>query len=193
MKGASRLDAIIAALVGVLALVVSAYTAWVQKQQVRAQVLPILEYGTGNVPIRYVVANKGVGPALVRHVVVRIDGEPVHDWNEAMTKFAWPGKHNYWQSNLGDHVLAPGGEIEFFRPTSDEGKELRPSDGELGKRAARTLSRRRRDLLLLDARRLLDAELSRAAGGRAHDRDPRLSGAVGDHVRTGRYGYLASR
>jgi hypothetical protein len=36
MKSASRLDAVVATLVGVLALGVSGYTAHIQKQQVRA-------------------------------------------------------------------------------------------------------------------------------------------------------------
>ena len=135
MKAASRLDAIVAALVGVLALGVSAYTAYIQKQQVRAQVLPLLQYGTGNAPIRFAVENKGVGPAIVRHVIVRLDGKPIRDWEEAMRLFGWPGKHNYSESNLGGHVLSPGEALEIFKPLTDEGGEIRRQDGELGARA----------------------------------------------------------
>src|ERR1043165_8879381 len=77
-----RYETIIATLVGVSALFVSAYTAYVQRQQVRAAVWPILEYSTSNDPkIRFTLDNKGVGPAIVRHVVVRVDGEPVRNWN----------------------------------------------------------------------------------------------------------------
>jgi hypothetical protein len=47
---ASRYDAIVATLVGIFALCISAYTAYVQRQQVRAQVYPILELGTANMP-----------------------------------------------------------------------------------------------------------------------------------------------
>lgn len=47
---ARRYETIIATLVGVCALAVSAYTAYIQKQQVRAQVLPSLEYSTSNEP-----------------------------------------------------------------------------------------------------------------------------------------------
>src|SRR5207249_10979872 len=43
-RGASRYDAVIATLVGFLALCVSGYTAYMQRQQVRAAVWPILEF-----------------------------------------------------------------------------------------------------------------------------------------------------
>ena len=41
-RGASRYDAVIATLVGLCALCVSGYTAYMQRQQVRAAVWPIL-------------------------------------------------------------------------------------------------------------------------------------------------------
>ena len=60
-----------ATFIGVLALIVSAYTAYMQRQQVRAQVLPILQFGTSNAPqLDVELDNKGVGPALIKHVVV---------------------------------------------------------------------------------------------------------------------------
>jgi len=50
MRRASRYDAVIATLVGFCALCVSAYTAYVQRQQVRAAVWPILEFDSSNAP-----------------------------------------------------------------------------------------------------------------------------------------------
>ena len=58
-RRASRYDAIIATLVGLCALCVSAYTAYVQRQQVRAAVWPILEFDSSNAPIHFTLANKG--------------------------------------------------------------------------------------------------------------------------------------
>ena len=76
MKGASRLDAIVATFVGVLALGVSGYTAYIQRQQVRAQVWPYLEVGYSNVPtLRMTLVNKGAGPAIVKNVIIRVDGD----------------------------------------------------------------------------------------------------------------------
>jgi hypothetical protein len=53
MRGASRYDAIVATLVGFLALCASGYTAYMQRQQVRAAVSPILEFDSSNGPIRF--------------------------------------------------------------------------------------------------------------------------------------------
>jgi hypothetical protein len=70
-RGASRYDAVIATFVGLCALCVSGYTAYVQRQQVRAAVWPILDFGSGNAPdIHFTLANKGVGPAIIRNVIV---------------------------------------------------------------------------------------------------------------------------
>src|SRR5437762_14392329 len=84
-RGASRYDAVIATFVGLCALCVSGYTAYVQRQQVRAAVWPILEFGSSNAPdIHFSLANKGVGPAIIRHVIVKVDGRPVRNWKEAL-------------------------------------------------------------------------------------------------------------
>ncbi len=78
------------------ALFVSAYTAYMQRQQVRAAVWPILEFDTSNGPmIRFTVDNKGVGPAIIRHVAVKVDGQPVRDWNEALDKLVGPGNISF--------------------------------------------------------------------------------------------------
>jgi len=60
-RAASRYEAVIATLVGLLAVSVAAYTAYMQRQQVRATVRPILEFGSDNGPIQFTLANKGRG------------------------------------------------------------------------------------------------------------------------------------
>ena len=57
-RGASRYDAIIATFVGLCALCVSGYTAYMQRQQVRAAVWPILQFGSSNGPIQFTLDNK---------------------------------------------------------------------------------------------------------------------------------------
>ena len=100
-RRASRYDAIIATLVGLCALCVSAYTAHVQRQQVRAAVWPILEFDTSNAPdIHFTLANKGVGPAIIRHVIVRVDGQPVRNWKEALGRILGPGEHLLSESDM---------------------------------------------------------------------------------------------
>ncbi len=91
-RGASRYDAVIATLVGVCALGVSGYTAYMQRQQVRAAVWPILEFDSSNQPdIHFTLSNKGVGPAIIRHVIVTVDGQPVINWDEALRKLSGRG------------------------------------------------------------------------------------------------------
>lgn len=71
----------IAALIGLLALIVSAYTAYVERQQVRAQVWPYLLMGSNDLDQSLDVFNKGVGPAIVRSVEIQVDGRPQRDWD----------------------------------------------------------------------------------------------------------------
>jgi len=49
-RDTSRSDALIATFVGVCALLVSGYIAYMQRQQVRAAAWPILEFDTSNAP-----------------------------------------------------------------------------------------------------------------------------------------------
>jgi hypothetical protein len=124
-RRASRYDAIIATLVGLCALCVSAYTAYVQRQQVRAAVWPILEFDSGNAPaIHYTVANKGVGPAIIRNVIVMVDGQPVRNWKEALEKILGPGEHLGSESDMSGHVLAAGESRTVFTPHDAENNPL---------------------------------------------------------------------
>ena len=116
-RGASRYDAIIATFVGFLALCVSGYTAYMQRQQVRAAVWPILEFDSSNAPdIHFTLANKGVGPAIIRHVIVKVDDQPVKNWREAMEKLLGPGEHLVSESDMNGRVLAPNESMTVVTP-----------------------------------------------------------------------------
>ena len=116
-RGASRYDAVIATLVGVCALCVSGYTAYVQRQQVRAAVWPILEFYSSNAPdIHFTLANKGVGPAIIRNVIVKVDGQPVKNWYEVLDKLVGPGQHPGFESDMSGRVFAAGETTTVFTP-----------------------------------------------------------------------------
>jgi hypothetical protein len=124
-SSATRYDAIIATLVGVCALCVSGYTAYMQRQQVRATVWPILEFSSSNEPnIRLNLENKGVGPAIIRHVVVTVDGQPVRNWDEAMQKMLGPGQHYFSESTMSRHVLSAGESMNILVPHDANGAPL---------------------------------------------------------------------
>jgi hypothetical protein len=135
---ATRYETIIATLVGVSALFVSGYTAHVQRQQVRAAVWPILEFNTSNEPmIKFTLDNKGVGPAIIRHVVVTVDGQPVRNWQEAIEKLLGPdplllGVHDHYkfsESTMSGHVLAANQSIDIMVPHDDNGGPLDSAHG----------------------------------------------------------------
>src|SRR5438552_12670449 len=115
----SRYETIIATLVGLCALCVSAYTAYVQRQQVRAAVWPILEFDSGNGPIHFILANKGVGPAIIRHVIVKVDDQPVKNWAEVLEKILGPGYHPGEESDMSGRVFSAGESTNVFTPHDD--------------------------------------------------------------------------
>jgi hypothetical protein len=116
--------AVIATLVGLCALCVSAYTAYVQRQQVRAAVWPILEFDSSNAPIHFILANKGVGPAIIRHVIVKVDGQPVRNWKEALGRILGPGEHLGSESDMSGRVFAAGESLTVFTPRDPENNPL---------------------------------------------------------------------
>jgi hypothetical protein len=125
-RRASRYDAVIATLVGFCALCVSAYTAYVQRQQVRAAVWPILEFDSSNAPdIHYTLANKGVGPAIIRQVIVMVDGQPVRNWKEALEKMLGPGEHLFSESDMSFHTIAAGESRTVFTAHDPENNPIK--------------------------------------------------------------------
>jgi hypothetical protein len=106
-------------------LAVSGYTAYVQRQQVRAVVWPILEYSTSNEPfLRLSLANKGVGPALIRRVVLKVDGRPVANWQDALQKLFGGRHYRFSFSTLNSRVLSAGESIDILVPRDAEDRPL---------------------------------------------------------------------
>jgi hypothetical protein len=111
-RATTRYETVIATLIGCVAVCVAGYTAYMQRQQVRAVVWPILQFDSSNAPdIHFTLANKGVGPALIRNVIVKVDNQPVKNWDEAMKKLLGPGEHLFSESDMNGYVLAPNESI----------------------------------------------------------------------------------
>ena len=98
---------IIASLVGLLALLVSGYTAWIQRQQVRAEVWPHVWMAYQDLEHRLTVFNKGVGPAIVHGVRLTVDGKAQPDWEHAFAALGM-SMGDYGHSTLAGTVLSPG-------------------------------------------------------------------------------------
>jgi hypothetical protein len=100
--------AIVASLIGFLALVVSGYTAYVQRQQVRAQVWPYLILSNYDTDRSLNVFNKGVGPAILRTARVRVDGKPQADWDHVLDALGVAKPREHYISTIHATVLSPG-------------------------------------------------------------------------------------
>jgi len=113
--------AVIAALVGLLALCVSGYTAWLQRQQVRAQVWPYIETGISTSKHNLTLVNKGVGPALIRSVQIYVDGKPQHDWDAVYAALGLKYDRRPPYSTVNSIVISAGERIDqvTFRTVED--------------------------------------------------------------------------
>jgi hypothetical protein len=117
--------AIIASLIGLLALAVAGYTAYVQRQQVRASVWPYLQLGESdflpgdNATTSHggllAVLNKGVGPATVRSVQVWVDGKPQPDWRHVFKALGYRDAPGYIRSSVNHTVLSPGEHLDVLK------------------------------------------------------------------------------
>ena len=125
MSASGRYEAAVATGIAVLAVAVSAYTAYVQRQQVRAQVWPIVEISSGNEPqLRLWIANKGVGPALIRDAHVSLDGKPLHSWNDMLLALYGHGHYSYSVDTMRSRVLSAGEALSIFTPKFDAAQKL---------------------------------------------------------------------
>ncbi|HJR72350.1 MAG TPA: hypothetical protein VJ806_01765 [Luteimonas sp.] len=114
-----RITAISAVMIGLVAVAVSAYTAVIQRQQVRAQVWPRLMMYSGGSTGEFGVANRGVGPAIVKSVRVDVDGKPVHDWKELYGRLRIADADPYYNS-LSGQVFSAGQDMMYLRPSTRE-------------------------------------------------------------------------
>ncbi len=106
-----RLAAIASGFVAALALAVSTYNVYLQRQQVRAQVWPRLQWTYSDFEgFSYDVQNSGVGPAEVESVRVTVDGKAVPNWNEVL-RLATGEDRPHLDSFINGKVLSPGAEI----------------------------------------------------------------------------------
>jgi hypothetical protein len=105
--------AVAALIVSVSALGVGLYTALLQRQHDRAEVWPHLELATFTSSSGAVVylENTGIGPAIVEHVDLLVDGKPAPNWPAALN--TWLGHNASISSNstVVSHALRAGDRV----------------------------------------------------------------------------------
>ncbi|MEL1264492.1 hypothetical protein [Pseudoxanthomonas putridarboris] len=106
--------AVIAALIGLLALGVSGYTAMLQREQVRAEVWPYLQPAITIAQDSMAISleNKGVGPALVGGLRVHVDGQPQRNWPDVFDALGLSDLRDTRASTINGIVIARGETIQ---------------------------------------------------------------------------------
>jgi hypothetical protein len=112
--------AVIASLIGLLALAVSGYTAYVQRQQLRAQVWPHVELEYSNVNLGFFANNQGTGPARVIAMRVAVDGAPRKTWSDVRKVAGITDDKRLSSSTLSESVLPSGKVFTIAQPGDDE-------------------------------------------------------------------------
>jgi hypothetical protein len=106
--------ALTALVVSVSAVAVGIYEAALQRRHDRAEVWPHLELSTFTTPngASLSVENTGIGPALIKSVVVTVDGKRAHNWTDVLTTLLGhapaTGVSN---STIAESALRPGDKV----------------------------------------------------------------------------------
>jgi hypothetical protein len=117
----------VAFFVSVTTLFVYIYQARMMREQQHVSVWPYVEWHYSNVDDYHIsVRNKGVGPALIRKVEMRVDGQVVANNKAFVTAVLGPDwTLHYVNSTLEGCVMAAGEEITLFKiPDLKEGREF---------------------------------------------------------------------
>ena len=109
--------ALAALVVSVSAVAVGLYEAALQRKHDRAEVWPHLEITTYTSPkgASLSVENTGIGPALVKSIVVTVDGKRTHNWSEVLTSLlghAPPAQFS--NSTVSESALRPGDKVTLI-------------------------------------------------------------------------------
>jgi hypothetical protein len=121
-----RVTAIAAIAIGMVAVSVAAYTAVIQREQVRAQVWPYLLLSNNDFDHTLNVYNKGVGPAIVRGTRVLVDGKPQKDWTAVLDALDVPKPRSVVISTIHENVLSPGERVAIVSlPDADTYRAFR--------------------------------------------------------------------
>ena len=115
--------AVAALVVSVSAVVVGLYEAALQRQHDRAEVWPHLEVTTFTMRTGATlsVENTGIGPALVKSIVVTVDGKRAHNWNEVLTTLLGHAPPSpFSNSTISESALRPGNKVTLIGLPSED-------------------------------------------------------------------------
>jgi hypothetical protein len=116
--------AVIASFVGLLALVVSGYTALLQRQQLQATVWPKLSLANSNILLKLYLSNEGLGPALIKAVRVTVDNKPMRTWDDVVRAFGYGERASIAFSSISGRVIPADKDLEIALPRNEESRPM---------------------------------------------------------------------
>ncbi len=112
--------AVIASLIGILALAVAGYTAYIQRQQLRAQMWPHLQLEYSGVNRDFHAINQGTGPARVTGMRVTVGGVLVKTWVDVEQTAGRGSGSGLISSWLSKAVVLPGKDFTIVQPMDND-------------------------------------------------------------------------
>lgn len=106
-----KVTALMAIFIGVCALGLSWYTALLQRAQVKAQTWPYLQLWQSDAQRSFSLSNRGVGPAQIRDVTLRVDGKEMPNFNAAFQALSGRPLDCAQQSYFSRRVLAANEDV----------------------------------------------------------------------------------
>ncbi|MAQ00946.1 MAG: hypothetical protein CL586_02280 [Alteromonadaceae bacterium] len=104
------------------AVVVSIYSAYIDRSYAKASVWPslLVARSWGQDRYEYIVLNQGNGPAIVHYAKLTVDGQIVNHWQQAFEQLLPDQPHSYLQSHIGTGVIRPGQQIQAMKTNDPE-------------------------------------------------------------------------
>lgn len=104
-----RASAVFAVVVSLVTLGLLTVQTRLMQAQSRASVWPHVGVGfaSNERGFSWVIANNGVGPALIENVVVRLDGRTVENWDALLAALAIDRPAGYYTNQFSGIVLTP--------------------------------------------------------------------------------------
>ena len=111
------LVAISALITSLVAVVVAMYSAYIDRAYAKASVWPsvLIARSWQSNRYEYIVLNQGNGPAIINYVTMKVNGQPVTQWQDVLNIVAPDLLVNYQQSHISNGVIRPGQQIDAFK------------------------------------------------------------------------------
>ncbi len=108
--------AVAALVVSISAVVVGIYEASLQRHHDRAEVWPNLEIGVFTTPSTATIKlqSTGVGPAIIKSVVVTVDGKAKRNWDDVLRALTGREPTGFGNYSSVNHGMRPGDELDML-------------------------------------------------------------------------------